>query len=561
MPDRLEDYRRKRRRRPHAGAVRRGASRRGAEPSLRGAAARGPSAPLRLPARAARHAPVLGRPEGALGRPRRQAHGRGGGGSPGRVRRLRGRHPGGQLRGRRRSSSGTAAGGGRWKIRTRAYERGKLVFELAGYKLRGEWALVRTRGSRRVAAPQAPRRLRRPGEPRPFAAGSVLSGRTLEEVAAGPRRDRRGPGAGGRARRATSRAHLADARAHAGRDGRGAVPRRGLALRAQVRRLSRCWPRRPGRTRRCASAPAATRPGASRRWRARWPRCRSTTPSSTASWWCSTPRAGPTSTACRRGPSCRGGSTWTRRRSSSRPPSSPSTCRPPPASTSARCRCWSARPAWRPSRRGSARSATRITSRRRARPLFREAVARGLEGIVAKRADAPYRAGRSRSWLKVRGVRTADLAVVGFTAPAGGRTGFGALHLAASGAGGAGLRRPGRLAGSTRRPCERWPPAWRPGSARRPRCGGAVPGEATDRWVEPELVAEVRFASWTRDGLLRQPVFVRLREDKTLGGDRRRAGVEGPAAPASGRSRAGARPGGALAAGEGLLPARRDHQG
>ena len=62
--------------------------------------------------------------------------------------------------------------------------------------------------------------------------------------------------------------------------------------------------------------------------------------------------------------------------------------------------------------------------------LYREAERLGLEGIVAKKATAPYKAGRSPVWLKVRSRKTADFVVVGFTAPKGSRGGFGALHLA-----------------------------------------------------------------------------------------------------------------------------------
>ena len=54
----------------------------------------------------------------------------------------------------------------------------------------------------------------------------------------------------------------------------------------------------------------------------------------------------------------------------------------------------------------------------------------GLEGVVGKRADGPYRSGRSADWVKVRLDRSGDFAVVGYTKPDGARTGFGALHLA-----------------------------------------------------------------------------------------------------------------------------------
>src|SRR6266571_7062588 len=63
--------------------------------------------------------------------------------------------------------------------------------------------------------------------------------------------------------------------------------------------------------------------------------------------------------------------------------------------------------------------------------LYEQVVKLGLEGIVAKKADSPYRAGRSPNWLKIRADRTDDFVVVGFTRPKGSRSGFGALDLGA----------------------------------------------------------------------------------------------------------------------------------
>jgi bifunctional non-homologous end joining protein LigD len=139
-----------------------------------------------------------------------------------------------------------------------------------------------------------------------------------------------------------------------------------------------------------------------------------------------------------------------------------------------------------------------------------------LEGLVAKRADSPYCAGRSPHWRKLRTERTDDFVVVGFTEPQGGRVGFGALHLAAWDEGtlvycgrvGSGfadeqlvaLR--GALEGERREA---------------PACQGPLPSDRGHVWVEPRLVAEVRYLTWTEEGLLRQPVFVRLRDDKAAG--------------------------------------------
>ena len=145
--------------------------------------------------------------------------------------------------------------------------------------------------------------------------------------------------------------------------------------------------------------------------------------------------------------------------------------------------------------------------------LFREVRARGLEGIVAKRADSPYRSGRSAAWLKIRIDRNGDFAVVGFTSPRGARAGFGALHLAVhhangfvyAGSVGSGLddRTLEALHARLLRRVRETPP-----------CTGPVPEGRGNTWVDPELVVQVRFKEWTGEGLLRQPVFERLREDK-----------------------------------------------
>ncbi len=142
-----------------------------------------------------------------------------------------------------------------------------------------------------------------------------------------------------------------------------------------------------------------------------------------------------------------------------------------------------------------------------------------LEGVVAKKADSTYRGGRSSNWLKVRADRADDFVVVGFTPPKRGRTGFGALHLAAYEAGE--LRYAGRVGGGFSdsqlaeladqlSALERPEPAFLDPPAT-PSTGGKT---AAHRWVEPELVIEVRYKERTEDGLLRQPVFQRLRDDK-----------------------------------------------
>ncbi|HEX9705379.1 MAG TPA: DNA ligase D [Gemmatimonadales bacterium] len=145
--------------------------------------------------------------------------------------------------------------------------------------------------------------------------------------------------------------------------------------------------------------------------------------------------------------------------------------------------------------------------------LYEQAVGLGLEGIVAKKADSPYKSGRSANWLKIRADRTDDFVVVGYTRPQGSRGGFGALHL--------GIYDGGKLvyagrAGTGFTDAELKRIAAELERLRRPTPPFEGPGPKGEEhvWVEPQLVAEVRFKEWTDEGLLRQPVFVRFRDDK-----------------------------------------------
>ncbi len=145
--------------------------------------------------------------------------------------------------------------------------------------------------------------------------------------------------------------------------------------------------------------------------------------------------------------------------------------------------------------------------------LYREAERLGLEGVVAKKADAPYKGGRSPAWLKVRSRLTDDFVVVGFTAPKGSRGGFGALQLAnyADGA----LTYAGRAgSGFSDKQLSEAKRALEAQKRRDPPCTGPIQGAKETTWVEPTMVCEVEYTEWTEEGLLRQPVFLRFREDK-----------------------------------------------
>src|SRR6266702_4708252 len=147
--------------------------------------------------------------------------------------------------------------------------------------------------------------------------------------------------------------------------------------------------------------------------------------------------------------------------------------------------------------------------------LYEQVVKLGLEGIVAKKADSPYRPGRSPNWVKIRADRTDDFAVVGFTRPKGSRSGFGALDLGAHEDGKlvyAGRAGSGFTAAELKDVSAALERSVRP----TPAFSGPVPQDAGHTWVEPALIAEVRYKEWTDEGLLRQPVFVRFRDDKPV---------------------------------------------
>jgi bifunctional non-homologous end joining protein LigD len=151
--------------------------------------------------------------------------------------------------------------------------------------------------------------------------------------------------------------------------------------------------------------------------------------------------------------------------------------------------------------------------------FFREACGHGLEGIISKRAAAPYRPGRGTDWLKVKCVREQEFVVGGFTEPAGSRSGLGALHVGAYDEAGrlvySGKVGTGYTDAVLRDLRARLAPLERERSPFiDPPRGAAVRGT---HWVEPEMVVQVRFTEMTGDGRLRHPSYQGLREDKPAG--------------------------------------------
>jgi bifunctional non-homologous end joining protein LigD len=146
--------------------------------------------------------------------------------------------------------------------------------------------------------------------------------------------------------------------------------------------------------------------------------------------------------------------------------------------------------------------------------MFDHACRQGWEGVIAKRADGPYRETRSRDWLKFKCEAGQELVIGGFTAPRGSRTELGALllgyfddgQLRYAGKVGTGFDREtledlGRRLRALRRDTS-------------PFAQADAIREAGITWVTPQLVAEVGFTEWTRAGRLRHPRYLGLRDDK-----------------------------------------------
>jgi bifunctional non-homologous end joining protein LigD len=145
--------------------------------------------------------------------------------------------------------------------------------------------------------------------------------------------------------------------------------------------------------------------------------------------------------------------------------------------------------------------------------FFLEACRSGWEGLIAKRADSTYQHSRSNDWLKLKCALEQELVIGGFTLPKGSRERFGALLVGYNE--GDDLRYAGKVGtGFDQRTLEYLGDKME--ALRQPEtqftAGSALPPDAV--WIRPELVGEFGFSEWTRDGKLRHPRYLGMRDDK-----------------------------------------------
>lgn len=150
------------------------------------------------------------------------------------------------------------------------------------------------------------------------------------------------------------------------------------------------------------------------------------------------------------------------------------------------------------------------------RAFFDNACNFRLEGIISKAADSIYASARAKTWLKIKCGLRQEFVIGGYTGPGGSRTGFGALLLGVYDTEGR-LRFKGRVGtGFNQKMLEEISARLKKLEIKEPPFVDPPSGAGAKgvNWVKPEMVGEVRFSEWTKEGVLRQPSFLGLREDK-----------------------------------------------
>jgi bifunctional non-homologous end joining protein LigD len=147
--------------------------------------------------------------------------------------------------------------------------------------------------------------------------------------------------------------------------------------------------------------------------------------------------------------------------------------------------------------------------------FFRTAQETGLEGIIAKDMASIYEPGaRSKAWLKMKTVRRQEAVIAGFTEPRGSRKRFGALILGVYDR--PDLKYIGHTGGGfDDKTLAEVHKRIQPYFSKRSPFKEKIKTNAPVTWLNPALTCEVKFSEWTRDGTMRHPVFIGLRDDKS----------------------------------------------
>jgi bifunctional non-homologous end joining protein LigD len=152
----------------------------------------------------------------------------------------------------------------------------------------------------------------------------------------------------------------------------------------------------------------------------------------------------------------------------------------------------------------------------RGEDFFNAIKEKNLEGIMAKKMDSHYYPGkRTNEWLKIKHHKTEEAIIAGFTSPRGGRKYFGALVL--------GMMKDDKLSyvghtgsGFNEQLLRELSAKLKPLVRDQSPFDEKVKTNMPVTWVEPKYVAELKFSEWTNDGKMRHPIFLQLREDKTI---------------------------------------------